>query len=79
MSKDLTDINNLPFVLDRGNQSELIPADVEHRVSSHIGKDMLTERWNGLRASLREATLRSYGHSQELKGLRQVVYRVDRR
>jgi hypothetical protein len=29
MSKDLTDINNLPFVFDSGNQSEFIPADVE--------------------------------------------------
>jgi hypothetical protein len=34
MSKDLTDINNLPFVLDSGNQSELIPADVEDCVLS---------------------------------------------
>jgi hypothetical protein len=34
MSKDLTDINNLPFVFDSGNQSELIPADVEDCVLS---------------------------------------------
>jgi hypothetical protein len=34
MSKDLTDINNLPFVFDSGNQSELIPADVEDCVRS---------------------------------------------
>jgi hypothetical protein len=35
MSEDLTDINNLPLVFDSGNQSELIPADVEDRVLSN--------------------------------------------
>jgi hypothetical protein len=34
VSEDLTDINNLPFVFDGGNQSEPIPADVEDCVLS---------------------------------------------
>jgi hypothetical protein len=34
MSKDLADINNLPFVFDSGNQAELIPADVKNCVLS---------------------------------------------
>jgi hypothetical protein len=34
MGEDLADIHNLPFVFDGGNQSKLIPADVEDCILS---------------------------------------------